>query len=108
LPADKYIFGNIQFRESQGFLVDERNSKLCGGAWAGDFNGGKSAAIRTDLDRPGARLVDTGDDFRQRGFTRPILADQTMNFARVDLKGDIPEHIHPSEGHIDAICLEYW
>ena len=50
-----------------------------------------------NLDRAGAWLMHPGDRLDESGFAATVLADQTMNFAGLDVPIDLFESTHASE-----------
>ena len=58
-------------------------------------------AFANDFDVPGIRAMRAGDDLDERGFASAIFAEQRMDFARLQVKGNSFERAHRAEGFGD-------
>ena len=81
LPPQEQIGFDRQMGREIEFLVDHRDA---GGEGVARLAGTKWPAGEFDRSRVGD--FGPGEDFHQRRFARPILADQCMHFARPDIE----------------------
>ena len=52
-------------------------------------------------------LLDAGDEFHQRRFSRPVLADEHVNLALVDVEGNIVKRLCAWIDFVDLLCMKY-
>ena len=63
------------------------------------IRGGKRTAIEFDL--PGVGNVSAAQNFHERAFAGAVFADERVNFARADFKGNILERARGAEALLD-------
>src|SRR5215813_13732961 len=100
-PSQKNVRRNIQRIDDFQFLMDDPNSELCGFAWRS--NDGCSSL---NLNGSGIRLIDTGKDLHQRGFSSAVFTDQRQHLTAADLEMDVIEGSHTRESFCDSRHLE--
>ena len=52
-------------------------------------------------------LLDAGDDLHQRRFASPVLADEHVNLALVDVEGNIVKRLCAWIDFVDLLCMKY-
>lgn len=83
LLAEKHRFRDGKVRDQVKLLVNDAN--------AGGFNGCRIAEgqrVTVEGRAAAVSLIDAGEDFNQRRFTGAVLANQAMNFPRIEAQGD--------------------
>jgi hypothetical protein len=56
-----------------------------------------------DHHAPASCPVDTRDDFDQRRFAGPVVADQRDQFARINVEGEVLDRDHAAERLMDVL-----
>ncbi len=99
--TDEDVVLGVEVGEGDGFLMDDGNS--------GGFRGADAAQrhlFAVDGDAAGVRPDAAGDDFDERGFAGPVFADEGVDFARFEFKGNVAEGTDAAEGFGDGGELE--
>jgi len=99
--ARENILGDRQIGEHDGFLMDGDDARQLGFDRGGEFPLGS-----LEVNAPGRRPVETGEDFHEGRLPRSVLADQGVHFTRPDREVHIVEGFYTGEIHRDAPHLE--
>src|SRR6478609_7787071 len=101
-PAEENILRNGEIRRKQDLLVHEHDTELFGFARRGEHNwltGKIEMAVRwCQMPR---------HDFHQRRFSRAILSDDGVNFARPEIEIDPAQDLDWSERLRDTLCTKH-
>jgi hypothetical protein len=102
LTPHEDVLGDREVREERGLLVDHRDAS------------GLRLRRRTEVDGlaaethlAGVPAVDTRDDLDQRRLAGPVLADQRVDRAPLDLQGSRPQRDDGPEGLRHAFQFEH-
>ena len=81
LPPHEDVFGDAQGRDEVEFLVDRDDTHRLRGLRRMDRH-----RLPIPHDRAGIRLLGPGNDFQQGGFPGPVLAEEAVHLATLDLE----------------------
>jgi hypothetical protein len=101
LSPEKQILGDRELFDSREFLVDHRDAVQ------------QRLARRTQMDRLTVEQYlacvvrdIAGQNFHQRTFTSAVAANQTMDFARPQLKVDTVQRNHTAKANADLTTVK--
>ena len=80
--SKKNVLGDRQVGDQIQFLIDDRDPSIQRLPWIRELD---ALAIQQNL--PIIGLLGTGEDVHERRLAGPVLADQAVNLAGVDLEG---------------------
>src|SRR6185436_15859195 len=91
LPRGEDVLGDAERTEQAPLLEDQRDAGLLRGELVLE----RRLRDAVELDRPGVRAMDAGEDLHERALARAVLPDERVDFAPADVQVD------PFEG-VDA------
>lgn len=99
--AAEDIFGDGEFVEGEGFLVDEADATFLGVFGRGEFE----RFVAQD-DMPGILSVDAGEDFGERGFSSAVFTGDGVDFSGLEGEFDVLEDLKSGKGEVDSFAGE--
>ncbi len=91
------VFGDCEVGKDGGLLVDGRDAELAGAVGGVVFEGGA-----VEGDGTGVGLDGSGEDFDEGAFAGSVFADEGVDFAGLEVEGDVFEGADASVAFFDA------
>ena len=101
--AERDVLHDGEVGEDGEVLVDDAYARVDG---VGGCQARKLAA--PDGDRALFGGVDSGDDFDEGGFARPVFSGEAVDFSGRDVKVDVDQGSHACEGFADVSYRQHW
>ena len=92
LFAEHDVFRDTQMGSEIQLLVNHGNAAPTG---VQRVPGNERLPVQLDLSA--VRLAGAAEDFHQRAFARPVLADERVNFGGLNLEGNVFERVRGAE-----------
>ncbi len=101
--AERDVLHDGEVGEDGEVLVDDAYTRVDG---VGGCQSRKLAA--PDGDRALFGGVDSGDDFDEGGFARPVFSGEAVDFSGCDVEVDVDQGSHACEGFADVSYRQHW
>ena len=101
--AERDVLHDGEVGEDREVLVDDAYARVDS---VGGCQSRKLAA--PDGDRALFGGVDSGDDFDEGGFARPVFSGEAVDFSGRDVKVDVDQGSHACEGFADVSYRQHW